>query len=257
MPIAEECVICSSASIKPFRHASRAIHECADCEHRFVSDRRRARDLVAELYSSPDYFLRDRQHQGIVDVLDTPRSEAGWAGFLGARRGALEVLGINVETPRGRRSMEIGCLEGRLVKLLKDCGWDAHGLEPNATVAAPAAFALGVPIATDTIEEWTPEENTYDLVLSFHVFEHLLDPKAALTKIRSALKPGGEFVLEVPLNEDEYDNPDHLHFFSEKSAQTLATQLFGTTAFRNNFYVHGGHAARTGSIYMWGRKGAA
>jgi len=46
--------------------------------------------------------------------------------------------------------------------------------------------------------------NTFDLVFSEYVFEHLPDPKSALNEIDRVLKPGGSFVVLVP-------NPRHYY----------------------------------------------
>jgi len=48
------------------------------------------------------------------------------------------------------------------------------------------------------------KQNTFDLVFSEYVFEHLPDPKSALNEIDRVLKPGGSFVVLVP-------NPRHYY----------------------------------------------
>ncbi|WP_255568357.1 class I SAM-dependent methyltransferase [Salinarchaeum sp. IM2453] len=47
-------------------------------------------------------------------------------------------------------------------------------------------------------------ENTFDLVFSEYVFEHLPDPKEALHEINRVLRPRGSFVVLVP-------NPSHYY----------------------------------------------
>ena len=42
----------------------------------------------------------------------------------------------------------------------------------------------------------------FDLITSFHVFEHLLDPITTLKSLTSLLKQGGEIIIEVPSSDD-------------------------------------------------------
>lgn len=42
----------------------------------------------------------------------------------------------------------------------------------------------------------------FDLITSFHVFEHLIDPITTLKSLTSLLKQGGEIVIEVPSSDD-------------------------------------------------------
>jgi 2-polyprenyl-3-methyl-5-hydroxy-6-metoxy-1,4-benzoquinol methylase len=42
----------------------------------------------------------------------------------------------------------------------------------------------------------------FDIITSFHVFEHLIDPIATLKSLTSILKKEGEIIIEVPSSED-------------------------------------------------------
>lgn len=42
----------------------------------------------------------------------------------------------------------------------------------------------------------------YDLITSFHVFEHLTDPAAVLVDLSNLLSAGGEIIIEVPSSDD-------------------------------------------------------
>lgn len=47
---------------------------------------------------------------------------------------------------------------------------------------------------------------SFDLVLSFDVFEHIPDYRAALREVRRVLRPGGMFVMSVPLHLGSVEN---------------------------------------------------
>jgi hypothetical protein len=50
------------------------------------------------------------------------------------------------------------------------------------------------------------------------------------------LKPGGFIILEVPFEDDELNNPDHLHFFSKRSLQIMLNkELRSVQIFENNY----------------------
>lgn len=71
---------------------------------------------------------------------------------------------------------------------------DTDALARNRTSERLAGDGQRLPIAADS----------FDLVFSEYVFEHLPDPAAALTEIERVLRPGGSFVVLVP-------NPNHYY----------------------------------------------
>jgi SAM-dependent methyltransferase len=49
-----------------------------------------------------------------------------------------------------------------------------------------------------TIEDWQPNANAFDAIVSFSMLEYVDDDANALTKLTTSLKPGGIFVISVP-----------------------------------------------------------
>jgi len=45
----------------------------------------------------------------------------------------------------------------------------------------------------------TIESNTYDLAISWHVFEHIVEDVKAISEVYRILKPNGNFLLSVPI----------------------------------------------------------
>ena len=93
---------------------------------------------------------------------------------------------------------------------------------------------------------------TFDLVMSFHTLEHLRHPLGVIGKVARILRSNGAILLEVPCGEEEYENTDHLHFFSETSLRTLLETFFRTTEILDNSYTNSA-GMRIGSIYGFGR----
>lgn len=121
------------------------------------------------------------------------------------------------------RVIEIGCAEGSLgqlvrriasvtytgVELSADAESAAHVLD--RVIRAPASSIAG---------------ETFDLLLSFHVLEHIEDIAGELTQWRRLLGDGGSLLVEVPnqaghrlLSLDP--NPEHLHQFTPASLAAL------------------------------------
>lgn len=113
---------------------------------------------------------------------------------------AAKVRRIERDSPGRGDLLEVGCSRGWLLSLARRRGWNARGLEIEGSardhllpevsgsvdfIAGEAGFA-GI------------EASRYDVICSYQVFEHLLDPAAALASWVRALRPGGLLVLDTP-----------------------------------------------------------
>jgi SAM-dependent methyltransferase len=71
------------------------------------------------------------------------------------------------------------------------------------------------------LEELEAEDARFDLVVLFHVLEHVTDPVASLVRLRRLVAPGGRIVLEVPSVDDAlvslYDVPSYGPFYFQKA----------------------------------------
>lgn len=121
------------------------------------------------------------------------------------------------------RVLEVGCAEGHLGEALKatrSMVYDGIEISRDAETAA---------MRIDTVFRHPAAEvqaAPYDMVLSFHVLEHIADPAAELLQWHRLLANDGRVVLEVPngsghslLASDE--NAEHLHQFTWPSLLCL------------------------------------
>jgi len=95
----------------------------------------------------------------------------------------------------GARVLDAGAGPGRLVAALREAGYDATGIEPSQRSVAIAEEA-GLPVTRQSLQEH--EDAQLDAVVLWHVLEHIDDPLAALSRIRSWLRGGGLLLLGVP-----------------------------------------------------------
>jgi len=100
------------------------------------------------------------------------------------------------QIPPGRM-LEIGCASGTFLHQMSSQGWQVEGLEMSVKAANSARF-LGYPVRTGTLETAPDPDEPYDLIVGWHVFEHLHDPVAALHRLHDWSKVGGWLALSMP-----------------------------------------------------------
>jgi len=132
------------------------------------------------------------------------------------------------------RLLDIGCNEGRGLRLYARNGFQVEGLELNETAAAVARKA-GFEVHTCLIEEFNPV-NGYDVAVLSNVLEHSLDPQKMLRNVQRILAPGGQVWISCPNNRSwlrkvfgaswlNWHMPFHIFHFS---ATTLCRLLSDT-----------------------------
>ena len=93
--------------------------------------------------------------------------------------------------------LEIGCAYGFLLEHLRDL--DAYGVDMSR-FAIKQAKKKGLNVIQHNAEMDLPfKNNTFDLVVSYHTFEHFHNPKKVLKEVRRVLKKGSNLIIEVPI----------------------------------------------------------
>jgi len=111
----------------------------------------------------------------------------------------LPMLSLIVGTPK--RVLEIGCASGRTLAYLKDRGTEyTVGVECSAEVAAEAKSRSLDRVIVADIEsvELDLEPASFDLLITGHVLEHLVDPWKVLRKLSRLLRVQGQLVGALP-----------------------------------------------------------
>ena len=94
--------------------------------------------------------------------------------------------------------LDIGCGRGLLLHKLRLRGWEPHGTELSEEAAAYARHRLGLPVTTKELQECHFPDEEFDLVILWHVLEHVHNPRAMLQEVSRILKPGGVLLVAVP-----------------------------------------------------------
>jgi SAM-dependent methyltransferase len=93
--------------------------------------------------------------------------------------------------------LDVGCWLGFLLAEARPRGWDTVGLEPSEFASARARERLGLDVRTGALDA-LPDGERFDAIVMADVLEHLVDPGAALARIRPALADGGILALALP-----------------------------------------------------------
>lgn len=114
-----------------------------------------------------------------------------------------EVLAETVP-PTGRRALEVGCGDGRLLGWLASRAALAVGLDPDPAQLVRAAANRGVGLLARGVGERLPfASGAFDLVVLFNSLHHVpVDRQgAALAETARVLRPGGDLLVAEPLAE--------------------------------------------------------
>jgi SAM-dependent methyltransferase len=95
--------------------------------------------------------------------------------------------------------LEIGAGTGGLLHALLERGCHIEGVELSEPLMLEARRAFGpLPIQkVDGVALPFPD-GSFDVVLSFDVFEHIPDSDAHLDEVRRVLRPGGSYLMQTP-----------------------------------------------------------
>jgi 2-polyprenyl-3-methyl-5-hydroxy-6-metoxy-1,4-benzoquinol methylase len=212
------CPLCGSDRVRPRTDSLRdsdtiGVAECADCGHVFLD----SFDHINDVYFEENQFLRSKN-----DVADT--IDRRLRHFEAENRNRYERVAPLVAN---KRVIEIGTGAGALIDMIAPLAERIVGIE--RTVAfRDRLTSKGYDIRGDLSE--CPDD--VDVVLSFHVLEHVADPVGMLRESYAKLVPGGLIYLEVPNIDDAllslyeieayrrfYFFKDHLHYFSRRTLE--------------------------------------
>ena len=129
----------------------------------------------------------------------------------------------------GARLLDFGSGSGELLAVAKENGCDVTGIEPGQTYAEFAKETYGVKMFSDAWQNVDLGTQKFDVITSFHVFEHLRDPLAAMQWLTDHLETDGTITIAVPnmlpsdggLRLFERVHFAHVHGFTPKTLALL------------------------------------
>jgi SAM-dependent methyltransferase len=134
--------------------------------------------------------------------------------------------------PNPGSALELGCGDGFMLNALRGFKWQVAGTERTDEMARFAREKFGLTIYVES-DSPIPAGEKFDLIIMFHVLEHLQDPVAQLQRAAAHLREGGAIIVGVPnfaswqsrYARDQWINldvPRHLVHFSPQSIEAAA-----------------------------------
>jgi 2-polyprenyl-3-methyl-5-hydroxy-6-metoxy-1,4-benzoquinol methylase len=146
------------------------------------------------------------------------------------QRSFRELLGTIERYSAPGRILDVGCNIGNFVKVAKERGWSATGLDVNAEAVAYGREHFGLDLVTP-VEFDARGLGDFEVVHSSDTIEHFSNPAESLEYFTSKCKPGGLIVLSTP----NYDSvvcrlfqlkpSEHIYLFNRHSLLLLLERL--------------------------------
>ena len=182
------------------------LHLCGSCGHLFTTVDFDWGRYYAESYDST---LTD---DGMDEIVSTADGKVIYRTDFDFGLFAEKVLAT---TPKSARIFELGAGRGRILSRLRKAGFESlTAFELGARYREPLAALIG---ESNVFIGDRPEGRAFDVLASFFVLEHDVDPRASLAYLRSVAAPGATLYLMVPnfsTNAVDLACADHAHHFS-------------------------------------------
>ena len=176
-------------------------------------------------YYSKDYYGSSRQKFNPLVESWTIWSNNRLAKTI--LKSAQHSIGDKNKTPK---VLDIGCGRANLLKAFRNHGCECHGVERSDFPDEPDLENITIYKQDFLDKEFN--ENSYDIIVIWHVLEHLTDPVRTIRKAQKLLKTDGSLIVAVP-NFASYqriifgkhwfhlDLPRHTYHFDPNSLSTL------------------------------------
>jgi len=216
MPAIEhsECLLCNSRNLKemPDYFETRLV-KCDDCNFVFSKKTPSKEELI-------DYYSNNYSRTSYLSPITIKRYN--------------EILDRFEPYRKTGKLLDVGAGYGFFMEIAKQRGWDAHGTELTDE-AVNYCRSKGLKMFQGDFQDLGIEKDTYDIIVSIEVIEHLNTPIEFVKTAHDVLRDGGLFYLTTPnfnsilryrlkeqYNVIEY--PNHLCYYTNKTLRKLYTE---------------------------------
>jgi len=125
----------------------------------------------------------------IINILRKLPIDLGQREMRGKTMGKQIAIDI-VKNGKNKLALDVGCREGDQSELLKKKGYKVKSIDIERKYKHCAIVDVNKKLPFD--------KNSFDLIWSSEVIEHLDNPDRTIQEFRRILKPGGEMILTTP-----------------------------------------------------------
>jgi SAM-dependent methyltransferase len=219
----ESCVVCGSNKLISLKRDSRegfqiALQKCKNCGH--IAQ---PAESYEDIYSTGEFTEQARGQAKLPSSQKIKDLD---------KRALKRFEYYSKYTNNFQNVLEVGSSIGSFVHILKLAGKAATGLEPDPDYAAYSQEQYGFEQHSCMLEDFNSDKK-FDVVCSFHVLEHVLDPHTFIEKCHDLLNINGHLLFEFPSLElhmygsmkDTIWKP-HIHYFNAASVYQLFSRYF-------------------------------
>ena len=198
------------------------IVKCKKCDLAYLNPRPTKKEIIQHY---PPWY-HSRAQKEIVNLEATTIWGIPWREAM--QKKAAPILRYK----REGKILDIGCGDGSLLKFMEELGWETYGIDFSGDSTRYAREVLGLNVFPGRLEEVSYPEDFFDIIIFFHVLEHLSDPLDTLKKVLPLLKADGVLLIEVP-NFASFearifrsrwigiDAPRHLYHFTPRTLEAM------------------------------------
>lgn len=196
------------------------LRECGDCGLRF----RYPKD---EPEAAREYYESTYEGGHVTDLPDMAiLSAAREKNFVGSRWDFSDKIVATKAIHQGPRLLEFGCSWGYVVDQFNKAGFDATGFELSRPRAKFGRKNLGVKIFDEYTQLEALPDNSFDVIFTNHVLEHLPDLRPAFSLFSRLLAPQGAMVIIVPNGDGPTAREQGAGVISQEHVTSLTARFF-------------------------------
>ncbi|MCA1709070.1 MAG: class I SAM-dependent methyltransferase, partial [Actinobacteria bacterium] len=181
-PVHTRCLVCGSPDLAALQGYERCyLTRCEACRFVFVSRVPTPKEL--DEHYSLTYRENEQGYEWLSPVTSKRFDE--WLEMMAPYRGERS------------RILDVGCGVGHFLVHAQQRGWEAHGTEyPEYAVEICRRHGIEMHAGPLRPENYEPE--SFDVVTSLGVIEHINNPLDEVRKIHALLRPGGLCWVTTP-----------------------------------------------------------
>jgi 2-polyprenyl-3-methyl-5-hydroxy-6-metoxy-1,4-benzoquinol methylase len=195
---AQRCWVCGAEDAEPYKE--RSVTRALVPEDLAITDSNYGATLALRRCRRCSFIFAEGGDLSELLGLYEKLSDPGYEGSQDSR--VLQMRWLIERALRARPGaktlLDVGAAAGLLVKLARERGLDAQGVEPSYALVAAAARLHGVDLIQGTVPHERLRGARFDIVFLADVIEHVPDPVALLRDARELVAPGGALLVVTP-----------------------------------------------------------